>query len=136
MPLFRTNQDIFKTSGEEVSESFWFDQNTIHTPKTGKWDYKRNLTVDDIEIWEAIYEDSWGLGIYAAYRPYAEFYMIKHVNVQGITVLDTHYGANAQNSVIKFMIQNNIPVPTHKVWIDNEDMWLYTVAEKNKTIIT
>jgi len=137
MPLYRTNKDIFVTGGEEVPDKFWFDrENVLYTPKTGKWDYKRELTVDNIEIWEAIYEDSWGLGIYAAYEPYAEFYMIKHVNYQGTTVLDTYYGAGAQDKIIKYMIENNIPFSTHKIWVENDDLWLYYPNTDKKVIIT
>lgn len=136
MPLFRSNQDIFKTGGEEVSESSWFTGNKIHIPKTGKWDYNRELTVDDVDIWEALYEDNWGMGIYAAHQPYAEFYMIKYVDVAGATIADTFYGAGSQDKVIKFMVENNIPFGTHKVWVDDEDLWLYYPPEDKKTIIT
>lgn len=136
MPVFRSNQDIFKTGTTEVVESSWFNGNKIQLPKTGKWDYKRELQVDDVDVWEAIYEDSWGLGIYASYVPYAEFYMIKHVDHAGINVLDTFYGAGSQNDIMKFMVENNIPFSTHDVWVDDEDLWLYNPPEDKKTIIT
>jgi hypothetical protein len=135
MPVYRTNQDIFKTGANEVFESKWFDSNVIVTPKKGKWDYKRELTVDDVEIWEAIYEDNWGLGIYASYEPYAEFYMIKYVDHKGVTIKDTFYGAGSQDKIIKFMLENNIPFATHKVWVENEDLWLFQPPEDKKTII-
>lgn len=137
MPLYRTNQDIFKTGGEEVPEAHWFDnEKVIYTPKKGKWDYKRELRVDDVEIWESIYEDSWGLGIYAAYEPYAEFYMIKYVDHYGLSVLDTFYGPGSQDKIIKFMVENNIPFSTKKVWVEDEDLWLYHPSDDKKIIIT
>ena len=136
MPLFRSNQDIFKTQACEVTESSWFDSNKIQVPKTSKWDYKRDLQVDDIEIWEALYEDNWGLGIYAAYQPYAEFYMIKYLDHAGISVLDTYYGAGSQNSIMKFMVENNIPFTTHDVWVNDDELWLYHPPEDKKIIIT
>ena len=137
MPLFRSNKDIFQTAGEEVAERHWFDyEDVMYTPKINKWDYKRELKVDDIDIWEAMYEDSWGLGIYAAYRPYAEFYMIKHVDYQGNTVLDTYYGAGAQDRIIKFMVENNIPVEMNQVWVEDSEMWLYYPPDDKKIILT
>ena len=136
MPQYRSTNDIFKTNGEEVTQSSWLTgENKIHTPKTDKWDYKRELVVEDIEIWEALYEDSWGLGIYAAYRPYAEFYMIKYTNITGVDVLDTFYGAGSQDKIIKFMVENNIPFQLQKVWVDDDDAWLFEPPE-TKTIIT
>lgn len=133
MPLFRSNKDIFKTGGEEVSERHWFDhEDVMYTPKIKKWDYKRDLKVDDIDIWEAIYEDSWGLGIYAAYQPYAEFYMIKHVDYQGNAVLDTYYGAGAQDRIIKFMVEHNIPVSMNQVWVEDDELWLYSPTDDKK----
>ena len=135
MPVFRSTQDILKTASDEVTRSSWFDSNKIQVPKTGKWDYKRELTVDDIDIWEAIYEDSWGLGIYGAYEPYAEFYMIKYMDHAGSSVLDTFYGPGSQDKITKFMLERNLPFSTHKVWVDDEDLWLFHPPEDKKIII-
>jgi hypothetical protein len=136
MPVFRSNKDIFVTGGEEVAERHWFDyEDVMYTPKITKWDYKRDLKIDDIDIWEAIYEDSWGLGIYAAHQPYAEFYMIKHVDYQRNIVLDTYYGAGAQDRIIKFMVENNIPVSMNQVWVEDSELWLYHPSDDKKIIL-
>jgi len=133
MPLYRSTQDILK-GGEEVTESSWFNHEyKMHIPTTKKWDYGRALKPEDIDIWETIYEDSWGLGIYAAYQPYAEYYLIKYVNYQGTSILDTFYGQGAQDQIIKFMVEHDIPVSTNKVWVDDDELWLY---QPKDTIIT
>lgn len=137
MPVYKSNKDIFKTGAEEVWDKKWFqDENVFHVLKNKKWDYKRELKIDDIEIWEVIFEDSWGLGIYAAYEPYAEFYMIRHITPEGSQALDTFYGAGSQDKIIKFMLEHNIPFQMNNVWVDNEEMWLYNPAPPKKIIIT
>ncbi|CAB5214400.1 hypothetical protein UFOVP190_95 [uncultured Caudovirales phage] len=125
--MFRTNQDIFKTSGEEVFESKNMTGNRVVTPKYSKWDYARELHPDNIEIWEVIYEDNWGLGVYAAWEPYAEFYMIKHIPdaANGVSVYDTYYGPGAQSGIMQFMVEHKIPFSMNDVWVEPEDMWLH-----------
>lgn len=136
MALYRTNKDIFKDLGEEVFDYRFSERETRYFPKTKDWDYKRELKVDDIEIWEALYEDNWGLGIYAAYQPYAEFYMIKYASDIGNRVYDTFYGAGAQNKIIQFMVSNNIPFSLHDVYVDTDDAWLYFSESEKKIILT
>lgn len=135
MPLYKTNKDIFKTHKEEVYENRFFNSNTLCLPKNKKWDYKRELKIEDIEIWEVIFEDSWGLGVYAAYDPYAEFYMIKYASIDGNKVIDTFYGQGSQNKIIKFMLDNNVPFQLNNVWIDNDEMWLHDTTTEEKKII-
>jgi hypothetical protein len=136
MPLYRTNKDIFKDYSEEVFDNRFTSSEKLYVPKTGKWDYKRELKVEDIEIWEAIYEDSWGLGIYAAYEPYAEFYMIKYTDFSGAKIFDVYYGAGSQNKIVQFMIERNIPFDLHDVWVNSDEAWLYYGEQEKKIILT
>jgi hypothetical protein len=135
MPLYKTNKDIFKDFGEEVFD-YRFNKETRYILKTKDWDYKRELKVEDVEIWEVLFEDSWGLGVYAAYEPYAEFYMIKYADSTGNHVYDTHYGAGAQNKIMQFMVSNNIPFNLHDVYVDEDKTWLYFSESEKKIIIT
>lgn len=142
MPLFRTNKDIFKDRGEEAFESRFMDSNVIQMPKNGKWDYGDILRPERVEIWEVIFEDTWGWGIYAAWEPYAELYMVRtppdmndpHSFTN--TIYDCYYGPGAQDQIMKFMVEHNIPFGTHKIWVDEEDMWLYNTNHESSKIIT
>jgi hypothetical protein len=135
MPVYKSNKDIFKTHSEEVFENRWFDNDVLYVPKTKKWDYKRELKIEDIEVWEVIFEDSWGLGIYAAYEPYAEFYLIRYLSHDGPHAADTFYGSGAQDKIIKFMIEHGIPFQVNDVWVENDEMWLYDSKPDTKKII-
>jgi hypothetical protein len=142
MPYFKTNYDIFVNpeSCESYSEN-WMDRDTVYLPPYQKWDYARELNVDDISLWEVIYEAGGGLGLYAAWDPHAEFYLLTTGNdyryrkfiysKDGVERscdsknYETFYGKNCQKTLLQKIKQYNIPISINKVWVDNDDMWLY-----------
>ena len=128
---FKSTQNIFKDFGE-VFESKWMDSNKIETPPSPKWDYSRELQLEDVDIWEVLYEASGGLGVYAAWSPYAEFYMvttgwrpIKQRQRINDKIIETYYGSNAQLQVFDRAKQLGIHLNIQKIWKENEEMWLY-----------
>jgi len=127
MPFFKTTKDILKTPWEdELFNPNWMDSNTLILPPKKEWDYARELQIEDIEVWEQLYYEGGGLGVYAAWDPYAEFYMItkKYFTIfpDGI---ETYYGKNAQKMVQKRIKELNIPLETKQFWVEPEDMWMY-----------
>lgn len=87
MPRFKTTEMILKGTEE------YFDENCMDTPflqlpDSNSWDYSRQLNIEDVDIWEVISEMSGPSGLYAAWLPYAEFYMI----VQNRNIDSTYYG--------------------------------------------
>lgn len=132
---FKSTQNIFKDFGE-VFESKWSDSNTPIYPPNPSWDYSRELTIDDIDIWEVIYEQGGGLGIYAAWCPYAEFYLVRTGWWNAPNDLETYYGPGAQDKVQKRMNDLKIPYCLNKTWVDPEEMWLYENPDpKTNTLI-
>ena len=127
MPFFKTNKDIFiEPWNEEVFEENWSNYDKPFYPETLEWDYSRELSISDIEIWEQIYYESGNRGVYAAYRPYAEFYMITNYTPIGTTIgVETYYGNNARKKVYKRAAQLGMPIAVKKVWVDPQDMWKY-----------
>lgn len=121
---FKSTHNIFKDFGE-VFESKWMDSNKIETPPNPEWDYSRELTIEDVDIWEVIYEQGGGVGVYAAWCPYAEFYLIRTGWWNVPNDIETYYGSGAQQMVQKRMKELNIPFFTNKIWVEPEDMWLY-----------
>ena len=123
---FKSTQNIFKDFAE-VFESKWMDSNVLGMPPKVDWDYSRELQIEDIDIWEVIYEQGGGVGVYASWSPYAEFYMIRtgwwnESNGYGI---ETYYGPQAQQKVQERMKDLKIPFTLNQVWVDPEEMWLY-----------
>lgn len=129
MPFFKTTKDILITPWEdELWDDNWMDSDKLKLPPTYQWDYSRELQIEDIEIWEVLYQATGGIGVYAAWLPYAEYYMITtgwEMAKIGMGI-ETYYGKGAQQKVAQKMQEMGIPFATYKVWVNNEDMWLYT----------
>lgn len=150
MPFFKSTYNILKKPDEdEVFDPNWMDSNTLILPKSKKWDYKRELKLEDIDVWEVIGEHG-TIGVYAAWEPYAEFYLIitgtDYSNqwlgkLNGVTynysgkIYETYYGAGAQKMVQKRMIELNIPFSVNKVWVDESDMWMFENETENKIVV-
>jgi hypothetical protein len=114
MPFFKTTHNILVAPWEdELWNDNWMDSDKLILPVNKKWDYKREMEIEDVNVWEVIYQASGGMGVYAAYDPYAEFYMItaggdfrnKVRYIDGFPynhkLIETFYGPGSQEKVIK-----------------------------------
>jgi hypothetical protein len=151
MPQFKTTYNILKKYDEdEAFDPNWMDSDKLVLPPKLDWDYSRELTVEDIDLWEMLYEGDMGVGVYVAWMPYAEFYMITTGidnnaavrRIKGIPYYDrtieTFYGAGAQQRVYKRATELGIKLNVTQEWVDDKDLWLYqtpTVHEPEKLII-
>ena len=127
MPFFKTTKDIFKTPWEdELYNSNWMDSSTLVLPPQKEWDYSRELQIEDVDVWEQLYYQGGGLAVYAAWEPYAEFYMITKHNFDVISDgVETYYGKGAQKMIQKRIKELGIPIPIRDFWVEPEDMWMY-----------
>ena len=83
------------------------DNSFIETPPYIPWDRSRELQPEDIDLWEVITETSGPNGIYAAWLPYEEFYMI----VVSGKIDSTYYGVNSDEYAAKRCEELGIPYP-------------------------
>ena len=135
MPLFKSTYNILTNPAEdEVFDPNWMDSDKLVLPPKKNWDYKRELTIEDVDIWEILYEGSYGLGLYAAWSPYAEFYMMTtgwkpmvKERIANERKIETFYGPQAQQKIIKRIKELNldIRVKFYDTWVDEEDMWIH-----------
>ena len=123
---FKTTENIFK--GIELDGQKKLDFNAEELPPKLEWDYSRPLQIEDVDLWEVIYEGGQNRAVYAAYMPYAEFYMVR-VGLHEETVLnhgvETYYGPGAEKQVRKRMKDLGMWVPLNDIWVEPENMWLY-----------
>ena len=128
MPFYKTTKNIF-VDFDEHFDANWMDGDEIYVPPNVKWDYKREMTIDDVDLWEVIWEDYWA--VYAAYMPYAEFYLLKYPlsfmeTRPDLPPYETFYGAGAQERLQKYLYDNwKITLPKNQLWVENEELWLY-----------
>ena len=118
---FCSTHNIFVDQGE-IFDSNWSSSNKIKTPPSVPWDYSRELTIEDVDVWEVVWEAGGGWGVYASWSPYAEFYM---VTGNGGQVLGLFYGKNALKKVVNLAKSLNINLTKNDIWVEPEDMWLY-----------
>jgi hypothetical protein len=128
LPFFKTTKNILSTPWEdELWNDNWMDSDKLLLPPKIEWDYSRELKIEDVDIWEVIYQQGGGTGVYAAWSPYAEFYMITLPNLNVFPDrIETYYGPDASEKVIKRCKELKIPVSVNKHWVDPEDLWKYT----------
>jgi hypothetical protein len=123
------------------------DSDQVVIPPTQKWSYDREMQIEDVDIWEVVYEQGGGVGVYASWAPYAEFYMIttggdfrnKPRIINGFPyshrAVETYYGPTAQKQVVERAKTLGIKLTFNQVWIDPDDVRLYHTPEKIKNII-
>ena len=139
MPQFKTTYNILTRPWEdEFFDNSFMDSDSIKLPPMLHWDYQRELKIEDIDLWEVLYQASGGVGVYAAWMPYAEFYMItKGWDKYGEIDIETHYGAGSQKEVKRRAKELNMPLSSSEVWVDDKDMWLYEgIKYSKRTIVT
>lgn len=120
MPIFRTTDNIFKDQGEYFDAN-WMDSDSLILPPNQEWDYKREMIIEDVDIWEVIAEVS-GLGVYAAWQPYAEFYLLK---MPDKNKTETFYGKQSQKRLYNNLKSKGISLKLHNRWVDTDKLWLY-----------
>ena len=149
MPFFKTNKNIFiDTHEDELYNPNIYDSDKLVLPPGGpddpkaQWDYKRPMTIEDVDIWEMIYWQGGGLGIYAAWLPYAEFYMITPHGLlwwerKSNKRVELFYGPGADFKVQQRARELRIPFNPKQVWVDPDRLWLYdtTPQSASKKII-
>lgn len=123
MPFFKTTKNILVDHGEYF-ESKWMDSNELVLPPTAPWDYKRELTIEDVDIWEVIFETS-PVSVYGAWAPHAEFYLIKLMLPNQQPSIETVYGPKASDRVAARLKDFGITLPKTQVWVEHDELWLH-----------
>jgi len=148
MPFFKSTYNILKrVDHDEVFNPNWMDSDTLVLPPKTDWDYNREMFIEDVDIWEVLYEATNGIGIYVSWSPYAEFYMITNGidyknepffidnQIYWNKNIETYYAQGAQEKVFKRAKELGVNLGVHKTWVDDEDLWLYQSYVPKKTII-
>ena len=122
MPFFKTTANITKDHGEYFDTN-WMDSNEIVLPPKTEWTYDREMKLEDVDLWEVIYESNFG--IYASYSPHAEFYMIfpfYWVKDNGFDI-ETFYGPNAAGDCFIRAKELGIDLTLHDYYYDTETFY-------------
>ena len=116
---------IFKTTNEILNRSW---DNSVKTPESYTWENlpkqihltkETELSIEDIETWEEIYYQCGSLGIYAAWSPYTEFYILIHCFFSDKNYgIEIFKGPNAGQQVKERAEFFGISLAINKIWVD------------------
>lgn len=76
MPILKTTQHIFNNPWDDETVNLSTSQQI--SSKGEKVTGKTKINLSKIELWEQIYYKKGNIGIYAAWKPYIEYYIIVH----------------------------------------------------------
>jgi len=110
MPRWKVTEQILNLSKDgEFFDENWMNYDRIwqYAPEPVPWDGNRPIRFEDVDLWEVITEMSGPIGIYAAYQPYAEYYVV----TKNWTVWQEFEGWMANERLEQFLINNQIPYP-------------------------
>lgn len=129
MHQYKSTYNILTRPDEdEAFESKWMEYPWIVDPPTKDWDYKREMKIEDVDIWEVLAEGSGGVGVYAAWTPYAEFYMVttgwKPKTICD-RIIETYYGPGSQDKVFKRAKEIGLDLKIHNTWVDEHSLWQF-----------
>jgi hypothetical protein len=113
MPIFKTTEEVFSKEWRD-SASF-----NMTPPATYEWNLDRKIIIEDIERWEQIYYSFGDLGIYSAWRPKSEFYIIVHdFFLDDRQFVKTFFGDTAANEVYSYAKSYGIDLKNQLIWVN------------------
>lgn len=116
--IFKSTYHIFNNPWK--SDVPDIDPNPVCLPPSASWKNCRPIKLDDVELWEQIYYVPGSVGVYAAWNPYADFYIITYNLVADdvVTKFKIFQGFSASNDVLNELKQVGISLPFNTIKID------------------
>jgi hypothetical protein len=108
---------MISKSTYEIINSPWEEKDDIPVLKVPpKWNKDTDITVDDVVIWEQIYHQPGNIGIYVAWSPNAEFYLVSYdLFTKTAAGIKTFQGSDAVDRVLKSIEYLNIKLPINRI---------------------
>jgi hypothetical protein len=94
------------------------DHNPKMVPPSNPWIQDKQITIDDVKIWEQIYYMPGNIGVYAAWDPFDDFYIIVYNLFSNQSHgIETFSGPDAATKISKKLSNLGIDIPTKTIWI-------------------
>lgn len=111
MPRWKTTANLLNVKNDgEVWQERWMEGNSLVIPPHPVWTAHREISFNDVYIWEVICETSGLSGVYAAWCPYAEYYIV----TQNWSLMAEFSGPNANNNLELYLQANGVDYPKSK----------------------
>ena len=134
MPRWKTTENILypEKDGEYFDEN-WMNYNSIYQylPPNPLWNEERLIRFEDVDIWEVISERGGISGVYAAWCPYAHYFIVTNQ----WRIVAEFWGIEGEKKLIEYMKNNDMYFSINKVWIDDNHIDSYANPIENKIIL-
>lgn len=96
-------------NGSELFDENWMNYDSVsqYAPASPQWNGDRPMLVEDVDIWEVITEVSGPIGVYAAWCPRDELYIV----TSGWRIVAEFSGWRANERLEQYLIGHRIPYP-------------------------
>jgi len=134
MPRWKTTENILvpQKDGEYFIEDWMnYDSLSQYLPPSPIWLENRPIKFEDVDLWEVIVEWTGLSGVYAAWAPYAHYFIV----TDEWKIIDEFWGIQGELKLQQYLKSINIPFSLSKIWVDEENVQLYTKETSNKLII-
>jgi hypothetical protein len=104
---------IFKSTYEIINNPWGETEDVTVSKIPPVWNNERDISIDDVVVWEQIYHQPGNIGIYVAWSPYTEFYLVAYDLFTKTTAgFKTFSGPDAITEVQQLASELNIELPT------------------------
>lgn len=110
MPRWKeTKQILYLKHDGEVFDDNWmnYDRISQYAPPNPEWTGDRPMRVEDVDIWEVVTEMSGPIGVYAAWCPHGELYIVTNRG----RIEQEFSGWKANERLEQYLVQHGIPYP-------------------------
>lgn len=124
MPRWKSTEQIINLSKDgELFDENWMNYHSIYhyMPNPTKWKENRLIKFEDVDIWEVIAEITGPISIYAAWQPYAPYFVV----IKNWTIEKEFWGTEGEQRLHQYMINHGINISLNQLWVDEEDISLY-----------
>lgn len=125
MSIFKTTTEILNRDWDtQVTKPSYYTWETL--PLQKHWISNEELEFDKVEVWEEIYYQIGSFGIYAAWSPNAELYVIVHsFYTKKLKGIEIFYGPTAGKEVKDRAEKLGVNLPVNKIWVDHSSIHNY-----------
>jgi len=78
------------------------------------WSSSRRPVKEEIDLWEQIYFKPANMGLYAAFQPYLDFYLLVYNLFDGSNIVE-FYGEDAVEKIVKVFENYNVSLPVKSI---------------------
>lgn len=118
MTAYKSTNHILANPYEKMPDDL--DPNFYYPTTDCDWDYSQEVTIRDIKMWQQLFYQPGGVGIYVAHNPKIEFYMITYnVFIDNEKGVEVFYGKHAVEEVISKARELGIELPIQSTYISN-----------------